>query len=83
MRQTFRYVEQVPGDENPIRVKFLHGFDDTIMPWIISVQVQIREMDCAATGKGRMLLSEDGNVMIGQTPFPIRNQAERPIEWLA
>ncbi|BFU89423.1 MAG: hypothetical protein NTAFB01_06100 [Nitrospira sp.] len=83
MGQTFRYVEQVPGDENPIGVKFSHRFDDTIMPWMIAVQVQIREMDCAATGKGRMWLGEDGNVMIGEPPFPMRSQAERPIEWLA
>ena len=82
MGQTFRYVEQVPGDENPIGVKFPHGFDDTIMPRMISVQVQVREMDCATTDKERMWVSEDGNVMIGQTPFPMRNHAERPIERL-
>jgi hypothetical protein len=83
MGQTFRYVEQVPSDENPIRTKFPHDFDDTIMPRMISVQVQIRKMDGAATGKGRMWVGEDGHVMIGQTPFPMRNQAERPIEWFA
>ncbi len=83
MRQTFRYVEQVPGDEDPIWVKFPHGFDDTLMPRMISVQVQIREMDCATTGKERMWVGEDGHVMIGQTPFPMRNKAERPIERLA
>lgn len=83
MGQTFRYVEQVSGNENPVRVKFPHGFDDTIMPWMIAIQVQIREMDCAATSKGQMWLGEDGNVMIRQTPFPMRNQAERPIEWFA
>lgn len=83
MGQTFRYVEQVPGDENPIRAKFPHGFDDTIVPRMISVQVQIREMDCATTGKGRMWVGEDGHVMIGQAPFPMRNEAERPIDGLA
>lgn len=83
MGQTFRYVEQVPGDENPIRAKFPHGFDDTTMPWVISVQVQIREMDCATTGKERMWMGKDGHVMIGQTPFPMRNKAEHPIEWFA
>jgi hypothetical protein len=50
---------------------------------MISVQVQIREMDGATTGKGRMEMSEDGHVMIGQTPLPMRNKAERPIERLA
>jgi hypothetical protein len=83
MGQTFRYVEQVPGDENPIRVKFPHGFDDTIMSRMISVQVQVREMNCTTTDKERMWVSEGGNVMIGQTPFPMRNLTECPIEWLA
>jgi hypothetical protein len=83
MGQTFRDVKQVPGDENPIRAKFPHGFDDTIMPRMIPVQVQIRKMDGSTTGKGRMWVGKDGYVMIGQTPFPMRNKAERPIEWLA
>ena len=83
MGQTFWDVEQVSRDENPIGVKFPHGFDDMIVPWLISVQVQIRELDCTTTGKGRMWVSEDGHLMIGQTPFPMRNKAERPIEWLA
>lgn len=82
MRESFRNVEQISGDENPIGAKFSHGFDDTIMPWLISVQVQIREMDGATTGKGRMKVGEDGYVMIGQAPFPMRSKAERPIEWL-
>ena len=83
MRQTFRHVDQVSGDENPIRPKFFHGFDDAIMPRMISVQVQIREMDCATTGKELMWMSENGNVMIGQTPFPMWNETECPIERFA
>jgi len=83
MRESFGNVEQVPGDENPIRAKFSHGFDDTIMPRMISVQVQICEMDGATTGKGRMKMGEDGHVMIGQTPFPMRYEAECPIERFA
>jgi hypothetical protein len=54
MRQTFRYIEQVSGDENPVRAKLPYGFGNTIMPRMMSVQVQIREMDCTTTGKGWM-----------------------------
>jgi len=64
MGQTLRYVEQISGDENPIRVKLPHSVDDTIMPRMISVQVQICEMDCATTGQERMWVSEDGHVMM-------------------
>lgn len=81
MGQTFRDVEQVPGDENPIRAKLPHGVEDTIMPWVIAVQMQICKMDGAATGKGRMRVGKEGHVMIGQSPFPMRSKAERPIEW--
>lgn len=83
MRQTFRYVDQVSRDKNPIRLKIPHGVDDTIVPRMIPVQVQIGEMDCATTDKELMWMDENGNVMIGQTPFPMWNQAEHPIEWLA
>jgi hypothetical protein len=83
MRESFGNIEQVPGDHNPIRAKFSHGFDDTIMPRLISVQVQICEMNGATTGKGRMKLGEGGHVMIGQTPFPMGNEAKGAIEGLA
>lgn len=83
MGQAFRYVEQVSCDEDPIGVKFPHGCDDTIMPWMIAVQVEIREMDCAATGKGAMHKDVLGNLMNGKTEFPLRDETERSIEWLA
>ena len=83
MGQTFRDIKQIPGDENPIRAKSSHSFDDTIMPRMIPVQVQIRKMDGTITSKGRMWMGENGHVMIGQTPFPMGNEAECPIERLA
>jgi hypothetical protein len=53
------------------------------MPWVISVKVQIREMDRATTGQRRMPLGEDRDVVIGQTPFPTRNETKRAIKGLA
>ncbi len=83
MRQAFGHVEQISGDENPIWAKLLHGCDDLVMPWVISVKVQIREMDRAITGKRWVPLGEDRDVVIGQTPFPMRNEAKGSIEGLA
>jgi hypothetical protein len=64
MREAFRNVEQVPGDHNPIRAKFPHSVDDTIVPRTISVQVQISDMDGPATGERRMTLVQDRDVMM-------------------
>jgi hypothetical protein len=83
MRQTFRYVYQVSRDENPIRAKVPHRVEDTIMPGLISIYVQIGEMNGAMTGKRRTWVSKDGYLMIGQTPFPMGNETEHPIERLA
>ena len=83
MRESFRNIEQVPGDNNPIGAKFSHGFDDTIMPRMISIQMQIRKMDGSTTSKGRMDVGEAGHVMIGQAPFPMRYEAECSIKRFA
>jgi len=83
MWQAFGYVEQISGDENPIWAKLLHSCDDLVMPWVIAIKVQIREMDRTTTGKRRMPLGEDRDIVIGQTPFPMRNEAKGPVEGLA
>lgn len=83
MREPFRYVEQVAGDENPIWAKLAHSFDNIVVPRFISVEVQIREMDGSAPGEYRVAVSEDGDFVIGQPPFPLWNEAERPIERFA
>jgi hypothetical protein len=49
MRQAFGYVQQISGDENPIRAKLLHSLDNVVMSRVISVQMQICEMDGATT----------------------------------
>jgi hypothetical protein len=83
MGQTFRYVEQVTGDENPIGVKLPHGFDDTIMPRIISIEMEVREMDRAMAAESAVREDVPRNLMDRKTEFPLRDKAERPIEWLA
>jgi hypothetical protein len=53
------------------------------MPWMIAVQVQIREMDGATTGEGGMGLGQNGDIMFGQTPFPMGHKTEYPIQRFA
>jgi hypothetical protein len=65
MGQAFGYVEQISGDENPIRGNPFHRFDDPIMPRVISVKMQIREMDGTMAGQGRMCMGEDRDIVIG------------------
>jgi hypothetical protein len=50
---------------------------------MIVVQVQIREMDGATTGEGWMGLGQNGDIMFGQTPFPMGNKTEYPIQRFA
>ena len=83
MGEALRYVEQITRDENPIRVEILYGCEDTIMPRLISVQMKIREMDCTTTSQSRIYMGKDGDSVIGQAPFPIRDETEQSVEWLA
>ena len=83
MGQAFGYVEEISGDENPIRVESPHGFDNTIMPWMTPVKVQIREMDGTTTSQSRMCASEHGDLVIGQTEFPMGHETEHSIERFA
>lgn len=54
MRQAFRHVEQVSRDENPIWAKLLYSGDNLIMSRVISVEVQVGEMDGTMTGENGM-----------------------------
>jgi len=83
MRQAFRDVKQISGNENPIRLKLCHGVDNAIMPRVISVKVQVGQMNGTTTSENGMFVGEDRDLMIGQPPFPMRGKAEDSIERLA
>lgn len=54
MRQAFRHVEQISRDENPIWAKLLYSADNLIMSRVITVEVQVGEMDGTTTRENGM-----------------------------
>ena len=80
MRNTFRHVEQVSGDENPIWAKLLDSGNNLVMSRVISVKMEIGEVDGTTTGENGMTVSEEADFMIGQPPFPMWGKAENSIE---
>lgn len=83
MRQAFRHVEQISRNENPIWADLFHSGNNLVMPRVISVKMEIGEMDGTTTGENGMAVGEDGDFMIAQPPFPMWCKAEDSIEWLA
>jgi hypothetical protein len=57
MWQAFWHVEQVSRDENPIGAELTHGVENAIMPRVITVKVQIGEMDGTTTREKGMSVS--------------------------
>src|SRR6185295_6956575 len=45
MRQSFRHVEQVAGNKDPVGVEFADGGNDEIVSWLIAVEMQIAQMN--------------------------------------
>jgi hypothetical protein len=80
MRQSLRHVEQVAGDEDPVGAEFADGCDDEIMPWLIAVEMQIAQMDGPPAGQGAVHIGEPGNLMCGQSDFPVGNETKEPIK---
>lgn len=58
MRQPLRHVEEVAGDKNPVGVKSFDSGDDTIVPWLITIEVQIAEVNGSPSGHGAMPIGE-------------------------
>jgi hypothetical protein len=75
MRESFGNVEQVPGDENPIRMKLPHGVDDAIVTWAISVNMQVGDMD-GTTSQATMHLRVPRHLMLCKAKFPVGDETE-------
>ncbi len=83
VRQSLRYVEQVTGDKNPVGVKPGDGGNDAIVPWLITVEMQIAQMNGPTPGQKSVLIGQSRNLVCGQSDFPGRNETKEPIERFA
>ena len=58
MRQPLRHVEQVAGDKDPVGPELADGGDDAIVPWQITVKMQVAHMNGPSTGQRAVRVAE-------------------------
>ena len=51
MRQTFRHVEQITRDENPVGPEFIERFHYPVMTRLVAVKMEVAQVHCTATGQ--------------------------------
>ncbi len=83
MGQPLRHVEQIAGNEDPIGTEFVDRFDDAVMTGLIAVEMQVAQVHGTATGQRSVRTGEFGYGMCGEAEFPVRNEAEKPVERFA
>ena len=83
MRQSLRHVEQVAGDKDPVGAEFPDGGNDEIMPWLIAVEMQVAQMNGPPASQGAVHIGEPGNLVCGQSEFPVGNETKESIERFA
>ncbi len=83
MRQSFWYIEQITGDQNPIRLEIADDLDNTIMPRTISIDMQVGEMDRTAAGKQPVHMGMLSHLIVGKAILPVWDKAEQPVERMA
>lgn len=76
MRQALRHIEQISCNENPIWAELLHSGNNRVMPRVISIKMEIGQVNGTTTSEKGMVVSEDGDFMIGQAPLPMWCKAE-------
>ena len=64
MRQSLRHIEQVPSDKDPVGAKCADGGDDTIMSWLIAIEMQIAEMNGSPASQGAVYIGEPGKFRV-------------------
>ncbi len=58
MGQPLRHVEQVSGNKDPVGAEFSDGGDDTIVPWQISVEMEVAHVYRSSAGQGAVRVAE-------------------------
>ena len=53
------------------------------MPWLIAVEMQIAQMNGPPAGQWAVHIGELGNLVCGQSEFPVGNETKEPIERFA
>ncbi len=83
MRQPFRYVEQVAGDEDPVRLEVSDCGDDGIVPWLIAVEMEVAQMNSSSAGQRAVRIGESRDFVRGESDFHAGNETEESIDGFA
>lgn len=83
MRQSFGDIQQVSGDENPIRPKLFNSKDDVLMPRLMPIDVKIAEMDRPAPCKVPADVRELRHFVAIEPDFPMGKESKKTIKRLA
>ncbi len=54
VRQSFRHIEQIPGDEDPVRLQLGDGSHQDIVPGVIVIDVQVCQVNSPPAREGRV-----------------------------
>jgi len=80
MRKTGRAVQQVTGDENPIRSQSTDPPEDRVVPRQILVEVEITDLYGSSAGQGAVAALNSGNGWLVKPVLPAREPAEELME---
>jgi hypothetical protein len=65
VRQSFRHIEKIACDENPMGVELLDHRDNHVVARKILVEMQVAQMHGSAPCQGSVLVTESGDVVVG------------------
>src|SRR2546421_9975032 len=80
MRKTGRAVQQVTGDENPIRSQSTDPPEDRVVPRQILVEVEITDLYGSSAGQGAVAALNSGNGWLVKPVLPEPEPSEELIE---
>jgi hypothetical protein len=80
VRQAFRNIQQVAGDENPVRLQSFDLVGDQIMAGLVAVEMEIAQMDGPVACQHPVGKGQAGDGMLRQADFAPGKQAEEAIE---
>jgi hypothetical protein len=81
VRQSFRHIKQVAGNENPVGMQITDPRDDQVVARKVLVEMQVAQVHGSAPCQGPVPVAELGDIMVGQADFPPGHELKKPVEW--
>ena len=82
-RHAFGNIQQIAGNEYPVRTQVPNGINDLVVPRVMPVDVKVAKMHRPVAGQWSMHRAQAGDFMPVEPDFPMREHAKKSIEGLA